>query len=77
MNAVELSAYVDALPNICGSEPVIEEATRQGRARPASGEGSALSFDDIDAAFAIALHMHQPLIPAGGPDLRTAPSSAT
>ena len=26
----------------------------------------------IDSAFAIALHMHQPLIPAGGPDLRTA-----
>ena len=26
----------------------------------------------IDSAFAVALHMHQPLIPAGGPDLRTA-----
>jgi hypothetical protein len=73
VNAVELWAYVDALPNICGSDRVIEEATRWGRARPASGEGSALRFDDIDSAFAIALHMHQPLIPAGGPDLRTAP----
>ena len=27
----------------------------------------------MNSAFAIALHMHQPLIPAGGPDLRTAP----
>jgi hypothetical protein len=26
----------------------------------------------IDSAFAVALHMHQPLIPAGGPDPRTA-----
>src|SRR5260221_14186258 len=27
---------------------------------------------EINSAFAIALHMHQPLIPAGGPELRTA-----
>ena len=26
----------------------------------------------IQSAFAIALHMHQPLIPAGGQELRTA-----
>jgi hypothetical protein len=26
----------------------------------------------IDSAFAVALHMRQPLIPAGGPDLGTA-----
>jgi hypothetical protein len=26
----------------------------------------------VDSAFAVALHKHQPLIPAGGPDLRTA-----
>jgi hypothetical protein len=28
---------------------------------------------EMDSAFAIALHMHQPLVPADGPDLRTAP----
>jgi hypothetical protein len=27
----------------------------------------------VNSAFAIALHMHQPLVPAGGPGLRTAP----
>src|SRR5437764_11381838 len=29
-------------------------------------------LSSIRSAFAIALHMHQPLIPAGGDDLRTA-----
>ena len=33
---------------------------------------SADPFAGIQSAFAIALHMHQPLIPAGGGDLRTA-----
>jgi hypothetical protein len=33
---------------------------------------SALDFGNIRSAFSIALHMHQPLIPAGGTDLHTA-----
>jgi hypothetical protein len=33
---------------------------------------STIDFGRIKSAFAIALHMHQPLIPAGGGDLRTA-----
>jgi hypothetical protein len=33
---------------------------------------SGTDFSRIRSAFAIALHMHQPLIPAGGADLRTA-----
>ena len=36
--------------------------------RPESG----ISFDGVQSAFAVALHMHQPLIPAGGEDLHTA-----
>ena len=32
----------------------------------------ASGFEGIDSAFGIALHMHQPLIPAGGPDLHNA-----
>jgi hypothetical protein len=32
----------------------------------------ASGFGEIKSTFAIALHMHQPLIPAGGPELRTA-----
>lgn len=70
----ELPEYVDGLPNICGSEPQVEQAVRDGRTRPVFvPEGGDRGFGDIDSAFAIALHMHQPLIPAGGGDLRTAP----
>ena len=72
MTTVELSTYVDGLPNICGSEALVEEAIRAGRSRPVSEGGGGLRLDSIDSAFAVALHMHQPLIPAGGPDLRTA-----
>jgi hypothetical protein len=36
------------------------------------GGRSAVDIAGIDSAFAVALHMHQPLIPASGPDLRTA-----
>lgn len=33
---------------------------------------SGIDFERVGGAFAIALHMHQPLIPAGGGDLRSA-----
>jgi alpha-amylase/alpha-mannosidase (GH57 family) len=33
---------------------------------------SSVDIAGTDSAFAVALHMHQPLIPAGGPDPRTA-----
>lgn len=68
----ELPACVDDLPNICGSEQVIEEAIRAGRSDAAPTRDGVVRLDDVDAAFAVALHMHQPLIPAGGGDLRTA-----
>jgi hypothetical protein len=67
----ELPEYIDGLPNICGSEQLIDDAIRARAADPVfvpQGEG----FGDVSSAFAAALHMHQPLIPAGGPDLRTA-----
>ena len=69
----ELPEYVDGLPNICGSEQRIEEAIRDRGAGPMFLPPGAAGFDDVDSAFAVALHMHQPLVPAGGPDLRTAP----
>lgn len=68
----ELPACVDDLPNICGSEQRIEEAIRAGRSGAAPTPDGVVRLDDIDAAFAIALHMHQPPIPAGRGDLRTA-----
>jgi len=68
----ELPEYIDQRPNISGAEPEIESAIKAGRSKPAFLPESRIDFNNINSAFAIALHMHQPLIPAGGPDLRTA-----
>jgi hypothetical protein len=68
----ELPEYVDGLPNLCGSEQRIDAAIRAGRDRPVFDGQPSVDSSAIDGAFAVALHMHQPLIPAGGPDLRTA-----
>jgi hypothetical protein len=64
----------DGLPDICGCERVIEEAVKVGRRElvflPAR---TTDPFAGIASAFALGLHMHQPLIPAGpGRDLRAA-----
>ena len=68
----DLPEYVDGLPNICGEEQRVEETIRARGNDPVFLPPGATGFGDADSAFAIALHMHQPLIPAGGPDLRTA-----
>jgi hypothetical protein len=68
----ELPEYVDGLPNLCGSEQLVEAAVAASRGQPVVGGRSAVDIAGIDSAFAVALHMHQPLIPASGPDLRTA-----
>jgi hypothetical protein len=66
----ELPEYIDEMPNLCGQEDLIAETmTRTG---PFYLPQSQINFDGIERAFAIALHMHQPLIPAGGDDLKTA-----
>jgi len=71
MRDVPIPECVGGLPNICGSEDLVNEATsRMGSLY--LGE-SGIDFNRIKSAFAIALHMHQPLIPAGTSDLRTAP----
>jgi hypothetical protein len=67
--AVSLPEYVDGLPNLSGQEATIDEAIA---GRPSLGATGGLDLAGIDAAFAIALHMHQPLIPAGGDNLTTA-----
>jgi Glycosyl hydrolase family 57 len=51
---------------------LIDEAVAAGRQSPVFLGRSGVHLDGIDAACAIALHMHQPLVPAGGPDLTTA-----
>ena len=68
----DIAECVDGLPNLSGSEERIEAVIRASRANPVYVPQAASGFGDIDSAFAIALHMHQPLIPAGGPDVRTA-----
>src|SRR6266480_4107050 len=68
----DLAEYVDGLPNICGSEERIRQAMQASRTDPVFLPQGASGFGEINSAFAIALHMHQPLIPAGSPELRTA-----
>ncbi len=68
----ELPEYIDGLPNIAGSEQQIDHAIREAAGKPVFQPASSIGFENIKSAFTIALHMQQPLIPAGGGDLRTA-----
>jgi hypothetical protein len=68
----ELTEYIDGLPNISGSEKTIEKTIKANKGKPVFLPDSKIDFGSIRSASAIALHMHQPLIPAGGGDLRTA-----
>jgi len=67
---LRIPAYIDGLPNICGSEDLVAEAmSREGPfysfdCAQDRLDQSEVVFESIDSAFAIALHMHQPLIPA-------------
>jgi hypothetical protein len=68
----QLDEYVGELPNISGAEAEIERAQAAGRGKAVFLPESHIDFGAINSSFAIALHMHQPLIPAGGGDLQTA-----
>jgi hypothetical protein len=61
---------IDGLPNICGAEAQVEEVMRNRR--PVYLPETNLRLDRLRATFAVALHMHQPLIPAEGGDMRRA-----
>jgi len=66
----EIPEYIDGIPNISGSEDIVLEAARR---RDLNGfSGNKNQFAQIKSAFAIALHMQQPLIPAGGDNLELA-----
>jgi hypothetical protein len=67
----DLPEYIDGLPNICGSEEIVENAIKNRPERVFANE-SPVNFEALRSASAIALHMHQPLIPAGGGDLQSA-----
>lgn len=60
----------DGLPNFCGAWAKVEEVTRNRG--PAYLNETNLRLDRLRSTFAVALHMHQPLIPAGGGDLHSA-----
>jgi hypothetical protein len=68
----EIAADVNGVPNISGSEARLEEVIHGSRNEPVFLPPGTRGFGDIESAFAIALHMHQPLIPANGPDLQSA-----
>ncbi len=70
MQLRQLPEMIDGLPDFCGAEAEVQEVTRARR--PVLLPETDLRLDRLRASFAVALHMHQPLIPAGGADLRTA-----
>ena len=67
-----LPEYVDGLPNIVGHEPELDKAIAAAAKQEVFRPEGKIDFGRIKSACAIALHMHQPLIPAGGHDLHTA-----
>jgi hypothetical protein len=58
-----LSDTLDGLPNICGWEADVE--SRVAADQPVFLPQTHLRIEQVSAGFAIALHMHQPTIPAG------------
>jgi hypothetical protein len=68
--AESIPELVEGLPNLSGSE----ESLSEGRRRPGPFflPRSPMRLDRLQSAFAVALHMHQPLILGDG-DLSTAP----
>ncbi len=68
----DFSEYINGVPNVSGSEKIIQKTLEDSRSNPVFLHDSGIDFGRIRSACAIALHMHQPLIPAGGGDLGTA-----
>lgn len=62
-NLPALPELVEGLPNFSGWEAEVEAVTRQDQ--PVFLPRTNIQLENISAAAAIALHMHQPIIPAG------------
>jgi len=60
------------LPEICGREHELEQLIKETSGRPVFLPSSKIDFARIRGAATAALHMHQPLIPAGGGDIKSA-----
>ncbi len=63
-------AIVDGLPDICGRWDELESLAQTPG--PIYLNETDIDLDRVQAACCVALHMHQPTIPAGGGELRTA-----
>ncbi len=72
MSHHELPEIIDGLPNISGSEDLVQASIEKHADDTLYLGKSGIDFDQVESACAIALHMHQPLIPAGGDDLQSA-----
>ena len=70
MDFSPIPEIIDGLPNISGHEAQVEAIT--SKRDPVYLRETPLRLDRLQAVCAIALHMQQPLIPAGGDDLATA-----
>ena len=68
----DLPEYIDGLPNISGAEMLCAQAMRANQGNTITLHESGIDFGRVRSACAIALHMHQPLIPAGGSAMHTA-----
>lgn len=68
----QLPEYIGDVPNISGQEADVETVIARGRERRLFADAGGVDFGAIRGAAAIALHQHQPLIPAGGDDLSSA-----
>ncbi len=67
-----LPEYVEGVLNVSGREADVSQTLAAGAAKTLFRNRGGIDFAQVRAASAIALHMHQPLIPAGGGDLHTA-----
>jgi len=72
MDLPNLTDQVDGLPNLSGDEATVTKVAREAADHPVYGDRSPIRLTEIDSAFAVALHMHQPLIPAAGEQLTSA-----
>jgi hypothetical protein len=59
--AAQPPEIVDGLPNLCGLEAEVAGVRNRG-AVDAIDAPSPFALERVDAAFAIGLHMHQPLV---------------
>lgn len=62
----------NGIPSISGYEDVVDRIVKESEGKEVFAPESGIDLNSIKSTACIALHMHQPLIPAGGEDLRNA-----